>query len=67
MLCASSASTVVEHRGRQVPVCRIHEAKYARWGDAAAAHAETQWGWETEPEPDTPALAQRRDLAPTRG
>ena len=35
MLCASSASTVVRFHGSEVPVCRIHDAKYARWGDDA--------------------------------
>ena len=46
MLCASSASTVVPFHGLAVPVCRIHDAKYARWGDDAEVEAILQWGWE---------------------
>ena len=47
MLCASTACTVVTFRGCAVPVCRIHETKYARWGAAAEEMAASQWGWTT--------------------
>ena len=32
-----------------VPVCRIHDAKFARWGDDAEVEAILQWGWEPPP------------------
>ena len=47
MLCASTACTAVTFRGYAVPVCRIHETKYARWGAAAEELAASQWGWTT--------------------
>jgi hypothetical protein len=49
MLCASSASTVVCFHGVEMPVCRIHDAKYARWGGDAEAQAALHWAW-TPPE-----------------
>jgi hypothetical protein len=45
MLCASTACTTVVFYGREVPVCRIHEAKYERWGDDAEEQAVLQWDW----------------------
>jgi hypothetical protein len=45
MLCASAANTFVVFRGAEVPVCRMHESMYLRWGDDAAAKAELLWGW----------------------
>jgi hypothetical protein len=49
MLCASTACTVVAFHGGSVPVCRIHEAKYERWGARAEEHAEAEWGWAPPP------------------
>ena len=67
MLCASSASTVVRFHGVEMPVCRIHDAKYARWGGDAEAQAVLQWAW-TPPEavPD-PVMCVEPSLTPTRG
>jgi hypothetical protein len=48
-LCASLASTEVEFHGRRVPVCRMHEATYARWGAEAEQKASELWGWEPHP------------------
>jgi hypothetical protein len=45
MLCASSACTTVMFFGSEIPVCRIHEAKYQRWGADAEEQAALQWGW----------------------
>ena len=45
MLCASEANTSVVFRGADVPVCRMHESMYQRWGDDAEANAEFLWGW----------------------
>jgi hypothetical protein len=56
MLCASSASTVVSFHGIEMPVCGIHDAKYARWGAEAEAQAALQWVW-TPPE-SRPAEAE---------
>jgi hypothetical protein len=44
-LCASLSNTSVRFRERDVPVCRMHEATYARWGDEAEAKAEELWEW----------------------
>jgi hypothetical protein len=44
-LCASLANTTVRFHGRDVPVCRMHEATYGRWGDEAEAKAEELWEW----------------------
>jgi hypothetical protein len=33
------------HRGSEVPVCRIHEKAYTRWGADAEGQATCQWGW----------------------
>jgi hypothetical protein len=46
VLCASQANTSVEFHGVAMPVCKIHEKTYARWGDAAEQQAEEAWGWE---------------------
>jgi hypothetical protein len=51
MLCASAACTVVVFHGGNVPVCRIHEAKYDRWGERAEQHAAAEWGWAPSPGP----------------
>jgi hypothetical protein len=65
MLCASSANTVVLFHGVEVPVCRIHDAKYARWGEEAEAQAVLQWGW-TPPEAQREsATTDQPDLSPT--
>jgi len=45
MLCASEANTFVVFRGVEVPVCRMHESMYARWGEQAEANARLLWGW----------------------
>jgi hypothetical protein len=52
VLCASMASTSVRFRGRDVPVCHMHERVYARWGVDAEANAERLWGWTRESSPD---------------
>jgi hypothetical protein len=43
--CANSASTRVPFRGHDMPVCRMHERTYARWGAEAAENAAVLWGW----------------------
>ncbi len=45
VLCASLANTTVQFHGRDVAVCRMHEATYARWGDEAEAKAAELWEW----------------------
>ena len=45
LLCASRAKTEVEFDGRMVPVCRMHEATYVRWGADAEQNAVALWGW----------------------
>jgi hypothetical protein len=57
MLCASTACTSVAFHERQVPVCRIHEAKYARWGGEAETHAAAEWGWIPQATVEERALA----------
>jgi hypothetical protein len=52
MLCASTACTVVVFHGREVAVCRIHEAKYQRWGPRAEEQAEAEWAWAPPPGPE---------------
>jgi hypothetical protein len=47
MLCASMAKTTVIFRGAEVPVCRMHEKAYARWGVDAEGKAASLWGWPT--------------------
>jgi hypothetical protein len=65
MLCASSANTVVLFHGVEMPVCRIHDAKYARWGADGEAQAVLQWGWKPpEPLADATASGEPR-LSPT--
>jgi hypothetical protein len=49
LLCASLAKTEVEFAGRRVPVCRMHEATYVRWGAEAEQHAVDLWGWTRVP------------------
>jgi hypothetical protein len=63
MLCASSACTTLEYRGRAMPVCRIHEAKYQRWGAEAEQNAESQWGWAPASPHEAPAEGEARTLA----
>jgi len=46
MLCASSACTVVAFRGMVIPVCRIHEKKFVRWGPIAEEQAVLEWDWD---------------------
>jgi hypothetical protein len=45
MLCASLANTSVGFHDVGVPVCRMHEATYRRWADAAEENATALWGW----------------------
>ena len=45
MLCASLANTTVQFHGRDVAVCRMHEATYARWGADAERKAAELWEW----------------------
>ena len=45
VLCASAANTAVSFHGVDVPVCRIHERAYARWGVDAEGNAALYWGW----------------------
>ena len=49
LVCPSAASTLVLHRGVEVPVCGIHGKAHARWGVDAEAEAACQWGWPGEP------------------
>jgi hypothetical protein len=44
-LCASTASVIVAFCGVDMPVCRIHEKTYARWGLDAVGNAALFWGW----------------------
>jgi hypothetical protein len=46
LLCASAASSLVLHRGVEMPVCRIHGKTFARWGAAAEGKAALLWGWQ---------------------
>jgi hypothetical protein len=45
VLCASYANTTVEFRDQLVPVCRMHEATYKRWGKDAECNAAELWEW----------------------
>ena len=45
MRCASAANCVIRFEALDVPVCRIHEATFARWGASAADNARVRWGW----------------------
>jgi hypothetical protein len=45
VLCASNANTTVQFRDQPVAVCRMHEATYKRWGDAAEENAAELWEW----------------------
>jgi hypothetical protein len=45
VLCASLANTTVRFHGRDVAVCRMHEATYGRWGSEAEAKASELWEW----------------------
>jgi hypothetical protein len=65
MLCASSANTVVLFHGVEMPVCRIHDAKYARWGTDAEAQAVLQWGWTAPDALGGAATSDEPDLSPT--
>jgi hypothetical protein len=49
VLCASNANTSVSFRGVHVPVCRMHEAAFARWGSEAEAKAASLWAWSADP------------------
>jgi hypothetical protein len=44
-LCASGGNRTVRFRGRDVPVCRLHEATFAAWGEDADENAAERWGW----------------------
>jgi hypothetical protein len=46
MLCASLANSSVTFGGADIPVCRMHEATYVRWGDDAEANARARWAWQ---------------------
>jgi hypothetical protein len=45
MLCASNANAAVRFGAALIPVCRMHEATFARWGRGAEANARERWGW----------------------
>jgi hypothetical protein len=45
MLCASNANAAVRFGAVLIPVCRMHEATFARWGRDADANAHARWGW----------------------
>jgi hypothetical protein len=45
MLCASNANAAVRFGAVLIPVCRMHEATYARWGRDAEAFARERWRW----------------------
>jgi hypothetical protein len=45
MRCASMANCAIRFEALDVPVCRIHEATFARWGAGAVANARARWGW----------------------
>jgi hypothetical protein len=55
MLCASCASATALFFGAATPVCRIHEAVWNRWQEAAAMRAIANWGWL----PETAAMSHR--------
>jgi hypothetical protein len=57
MLCASRANTHVRHRGEDVPVCRMHAATYARWGEDAVRNADESWDWSVRRQPPRPSAA----------
>lgn len=46
VLCASLANTTVRYHGRDMPVCRMHEATYERWGASAEEKAADLWKWD---------------------
>ena len=46
-LCSAIASRIVQFRVHELPVCRLHEATYASWGDDAEAAAAARWAWGT--------------------
>jgi hypothetical protein len=52
-LCASLAKTEVDFHGRTMPVCRMHEATYLRWGETAEQNAAELWDWDPEPPAST--------------
>jgi hypothetical protein len=67
MLCASTANTTVAFHGSEIPVCRIHEAKYMRWGDDAEEQAALQWDWVPPASAkDDPAIPASMRLTATR-
>ena len=66
MLCASSASTAVLFHGVEVPVCRIHDTKYTRWGDDAEIEAVLQWGWRRPETLGIDGVSTAPQLSPTR-
>ena len=65
MLCASAASTAVLFHGIEMPVCLIHDAKYARWGDEAETGAALQWGWEPPAAIGADGVSTEPQLTPT--
>jgi hypothetical protein len=64
-LCASVANTAVPFLGVEVPVCRMHEATYARWGADAEVRALERWGWQ-EHAPAVSESASARWWIPAR-
>ena len=64
MLCASLANMVVCFHGVEMPVCRIHDAKYARWGADAEAQSELHWAW-TRPAAQADEPGSVPQLTPT--
>jgi hypothetical protein len=45
MLCANAGNSVVHFEALDVPVCKLHEATFTRWGLDADDLARTRWGW----------------------
>ncbi len=45
MLCASNANAAVCFGAGLIPVCRMHDARYACWARDAETNARERWGW----------------------
>jgi hypothetical protein len=65
-LCASLANTSVRFSARDVPVCRIHEATYARWGGDAEERARSLWRWQVAASAHTEHVRVFRSAGATR-
>jgi hypothetical protein len=66
-LCASPATRVVRFRGLELPVCRLHEATYAAWGERAEAQAAARWAWGVWPASALVAFASVAELLAQSG